>query len=62
MEIRLLVADQYGKSVFYPNCERAKIFSNIANTKTITVPTIKQIRALGYEIKYDYPTHEGQLP
>lgn len=41
----------YGETKAYPINEAAKIFANIAGTKTLTMQTLRSIRDLGYEIK-----------
>lgn len=51
MQIEVIIEPQYGKWVYYPSCEKAKAFAAIAGTKTLTEPTLAQIKKLGYEIK-----------
>ena len=50
--VRLLVKDQYGNKVLHPYNDTAKLFASIAGTKTLTLPVIKHIMALGYSIEY----------
>lgn len=50
-QIEVIIEPQYGKWVYYPLCENAKAFAAIAGTKTLTEPTLVQIKKLGYEIK-----------
>lgn len=50
--VQLRVKDQYGSQVLYPHNLAAHTFANIAGTKTLTLPTIKHIMALGYTIEY----------
>lgn len=50
--VQLLVKDQYGTQVLHPNNETAKLFASIAGTKTLTLPVVKHIMALGYSIEY----------
>ena len=40
----------YGNRVIYPHCEVSKDFARIAGTKTLTLATLKTIKALGYEL------------
>jgi hypothetical protein len=54
--VRLLVKDQYGSKVLHPYNTTAQTFASIAGTKTLTLPTIKHIMALGYSVEY---VHEG---
>jgi hypothetical protein len=49
--IEVEVKDVYGTVKYYPLCEKAKLFADIAGTKTLTIEAIKKIEALGYSIK-----------
>jgi hypothetical protein len=49
--IEVEVKDVYGVTKYYPICEQAQLFADIAGTKTLTVQVIKKIEALGYSIK-----------
>ena len=49
--IEVEVKDVYGVTKYYPICEKAQLFADIAGTKTLTVQVIKKIEALGYSIK-----------
>ena len=40
----------YGEDKVYPVSDRAKLFANIAGTKTLTDYTIAKIKELGYTI------------
>ena len=48
--IEVEVKDVYGVTKYYPICEKAQLFADIAGTKTLTVQVIKNIEALGYSI------------
>ena len=50
-EIRVEVRNVYGTVKYYPICEKAQLFADIAGTKTLTLQAIKKIEALGYSIK-----------
>jgi hypothetical protein len=50
-QIEVIIEPQYGRWVYYPVCDGAKAFAAIAGTKTLTEPTLVQIKKLGYEIK-----------
>lgn len=50
MRITVEVRDIYGNRVIYPLCEAARLFAQIAGTKTLTQQSIKCIKALGYSI------------
>jgi hypothetical protein len=49
--ITVNIEPQYGKWVYYPVCKDAKVFAEIAGTKTLTEQTLAHIRELGYEVK-----------
>jgi len=49
--IEVEVKDVYGVTKYYPLCEKAQLFADIAGTKTLTVQVIKKIEALGFSIK-----------
>lgn len=53
--ITVEVRSVYGRDTIYPVCEAAKAFASIAGTTTLTVPVLKQIMGLGYEVKYQLP-------
>jgi hypothetical protein len=49
--IEVEVKDVYGAVKYYPICEKAQLFADIAGTKTLTLEVIKKIEALGYSVK-----------
>jgi hypothetical protein len=51
----VLAKKQYGKWVFYPACDNARIFARIAKTSTLTREVIEQMMCLGFDVKI---THE----
>ena len=51
MKITIEIKTQYGQTVAHPICCKAKLFAKIAGTKTLTMETLKNVRALGYEIE-----------
>jgi capsid protein len=57
-EITILRKDQYGRPVYYPVCDKAKMFANIAGTKTITSETVRHIKVLGYKINIQHEKDE----
>ena len=57
--ITVTIRRVYGNPVIYPACEQARQFARIAGTKTLTLDTLRQIRALGYTIA---ERHDSQLP
>jgi len=56
MTITIKIKQVYGNKVYYPICNQAKVFADIANTKTLTYATILKIKELGYEIKIEQET------
>jgi hypothetical protein len=50
MEITVRITSVYGAKTVYPVCETAKIFADIAGTKTLKPETIAKVKALGYKI------------
>jgi ATP phosphoribosyltransferase len=48
--ITVEVRDVYGQVKFYPTCDSAKLFADIAGTKTLTADALKKIEALGYVV------------
>ena len=51
MKIRVQIRSVYGVENVYPVCDNAQCFARIARTKTLTVDTLAQIKALGYAIE-----------
>ena len=50
-KIQIEMKEVYGETKVYPVCERAKIFAQISNTKTLTNETLKNIERLGYQLE-----------
>ena len=48
--IKVRVKHVYGVPSVYPVCSDAKIFAEIAGTKTLTTNALKLIDQLGYEL------------
>lgn len=44
------VQSNYGTVVAYPACEKSRLFAEIAGSKTLTVPVLNKIQALGYSL------------
>lgn len=51
MKIILLKKSVYGRDVFYPVCDKAKIIASMFGTKTIPDRVIDKIRQLGFDIE-----------
>ncbi len=56
MEITVRITNVYGQKAVYPVCETARIFADIAGTKTLKPTTINSIKALGYTINVQAET------
>lgn len=50
-KIQIMLKNVYGTEQAYPACEKAKVFAEIACTKTLQPHTLRQIKRLGYEIE-----------
>ena len=59
--ITVEVRSVYGRDTIYPVDDAAKAFAAIAGTTTLTVPVLKQIIGLGYEVRYQLPDLRVQL-
>ena len=51
MKITVKHRSIYGIDTFYPACPAAKLFAQIAGTKTLTRNTMRDVQALGYDIE-----------
>ena len=49
--IQVKIDKNYGKYVLYPICPQAKLFCQLAKTKTITLEMECLIKKLGYQIQ-----------
>lgn len=50
MEITVQIKTVYGLDKIYPICEKAKLFAELSNCRTLTDAAIKHIKKLGYGI------------
>jgi hypothetical protein len=48
--IKVKMRNIYGNPLIYPICERAILFADIADTKTLNVAQLRRIETLGFEI------------
>lgn len=46
------VTSVYGRTTIYPENATARLFAQIAGTKTLTQPLLNSIRALGFSIEH----------
>ena len=55
MKIIIEQKQVYGKTLFYPICETAQIFSDLTRTKTLDRFQLHKIKSLGYSIELKQP-------
>lgn len=48
--IKIEIRNVYGEEKAYPVCTDAKVFADIAGTKTLTQMTLRRVLALGYSL------------
>ena len=58
MEITIKSKDVYGRTLYYPACERAELFAQLTNKTTLTPETLAIAEQLGYTINIQQPTWE----
>ena len=56
MNITVEVKNVYGMDRIYPACGKSRIFTMIANTKTLSNYDIDKIKELGYTVQVKTPT------
>ena len=59
MKVTIQVKNVYGEDKVYPVCSNAKLFAEIAGTKTLTVDTLQRMKWLGVE--FDYAPNDAVL-
>jgi hypothetical protein len=57
-EITIKIKSVYGNDVIYPVCSDARLFAELAGTKTLTKQAIYVIKNLGYTVTVEAPTYE----
>ena len=55
MKIIIEQKQVYGKTLFYPVCKTAQIFSDLTKTRTLDRFQLKKIQSLGYSIELKQP-------
>lgn len=50
LTITIQIDKAYGGFLFYPICDKAKTFTKLTKTKTLSYDAIKHIKELGYEV------------
>lgn len=58
MELTIECKDVYGRTLYYPACDRAKLFAQLTNKTTLTPETLAIAKKLGYTINIQQPTWE----
>jgi hypothetical protein len=56
MELKIKSKDVYGRTLYYPACERAELFAQLTNKTTLTPETLAIAEQLGYTINIQQPT------
>ena len=51
LKITVQMDKHYGRYLFYPVCEKAKIFADLLGTKTLSYRAMEGIKKLGYQIE-----------
>lgn len=59
--ITVEVRSVYGRDTIYPADAAARAFAAIAGTTTLTVPVLKQIIGLGYEVRVGRSAAVGRI-
>ena len=55
-ELLVSIRNVYGNEMIYPECERSRVFANIAGNTTLTPKTMHLLERLGYVFKVKVPT------
>jgi hypothetical protein len=50
MELKVIARNIYGELKYYPDNENAKMFAEIANTRTLSKPVLTRAAALGFDV------------
>lgn len=61
MEVLIRAKCVYGENRYYPICEKAKMFAEIAGTKTLTPAVLATIKALGYKLVFEVTDWEAAI-
>ena len=56
MKITIRIKDVYGRQTAYPVCDKAKLFSRMAGTTSLTHNMLCLIEQLGYTIEVEQRT------
>ena len=59
--IEVTIKQVYGKELIYPANKEAKIFANIAGTRTLSVGVLQNAKALGFEVTVSAPVNSFLL-
>ena len=51
LKIKVQIKHVYGNETIYPFCEKAKIFAQMLNQRTLTRHDIQHIKQLGYAVE-----------
>ena len=56
MKLIVKIKNVYGKDLIYPVCNKAQVFTNLMNKKTMDNYYIRKIKELGYTIEVETQT------
>ena len=56
------IKNVYGTEMIYPANDAAHVFANIARQKTLSRDTLKNAKALGYDVQVQQPTFDLNAP
>lgn len=59
--IKVTIKNVYGTPVIYPVCNKATIFAEMLNQKTLTFSDIRHIKELGFTIEKTFEKQLGDL-
>ena len=58
-EITIEIKNVYGEDKAYPVCDKAKLFTDIAGSRTLRSADLNYIQQLGYKISVKQPQMKG---
>jgi len=61
MKILIKIKTVYGNQLFYPVCEKAKLFTQLLGKKTLSTSDLRTIKELGFKIEVASQELKGTL-
>ena len=56
MQLQVTIKNVYGEDKVYPACDQSRLLAQLAQTKTLTPPSLSIIKALGYSLEVITPS------